>query len=62
MLVWAGLVEALFSQYHEPVLPYSLKIAFGVSELLLLILFFARAGANSPGCPPSAENGRRDDV
>jgi uncharacterized membrane protein SpoIIM required for sporulation len=44
MLVWAGLVEALFSQYHEPVLPYPLKIGFGLAELLLLMLFLTRAG------------------
>jgi uncharacterized membrane protein SpoIIM required for sporulation len=46
MLVWAGLVEALFSQYHEPVLPYPLKIGFGVAELLLLILFLSKAGSS----------------
>jgi uncharacterized membrane protein SpoIIM required for sporulation len=44
MLVWAGLVEAFVSQYHEPVIPYSLKIAFGVIEGLLLLLFLMRAG------------------
>lgn len=44
MLVWAGLVEGLFSQYHEPVLPYPVKIVFGAAELLLLTLFLARAG------------------
>ncbi len=44
MLTWAGIVEALFSQYHEPVLPYELKIGFGVLELILLVLFFARSG------------------
>lgn len=45
MLVWAGLIEALFSQYHEPILPYPLKIGFGVAEFLLLILFLSRAGS-----------------
>ncbi len=44
MLVWAGLIEAFISQYHEPVLPYSAKIAFGLIELALLAWFFARAG------------------
>lgn len=44
MLVWAGLVEAYFSQYHAPVLPYGLKISFGILELLLLGLFFGLAG------------------
>ncbi len=39
LLVWAGLVESFLSQYHQPVLPYSLKIAFGSVELALLIWF-----------------------
>jgi uncharacterized membrane protein SpoIIM required for sporulation len=47
MLVWAGLIEALFSQYHEPVLPYSVKISFGVAELLLLVFFLSKAGSGS---------------
>ena len=44
MLVWAGLVEAFLSQYHEPVLPYAVKIAFGVIEFFALIWYLARAG------------------
>ena len=44
MLIWAGIVEAFFSQYHEPVLPYGVKIGFGVVELILLVLFLARSG------------------
>ena len=44
MLVWAGIVEGFFSQYHEPFIPYSVKIGFGVAELILLILFLSRAG------------------
>jgi uncharacterized membrane protein SpoIIM required for sporulation len=44
MLTWAGIIEAFFSQYHEPVIPYIVKIGFGVFELTLLVLFFARAG------------------
>jgi uncharacterized membrane protein SpoIIM required for sporulation len=47
LLVWAGIVEAFFSQYHEPYLPYVLKIAFGVSELALLALFLSRAGSQA---------------
>ena len=43
-LIWAGLVEAFLSQYHEPVLPYSFKIGFGTVELILLILFLWRCG------------------
>jgi uncharacterized membrane protein SpoIIM required for sporulation len=42
MLVWAGIVEAFLSQYHEPVIPYGLKIAFGVMEIVLLTLFLWR--------------------
>lgn len=44
LLIWAGLVEAFFSQYHEPVLPYAVKIAFGLFELTGLILFLTLAG------------------
>jgi len=44
MLIWAGFIEAFFSQYHEPFLPYWLKIAFGGTELLLLTLYLSRAG------------------
>jgi len=44
MLVWAGLVEAFLSQYHEPVLPYAVKIAFGAVELVGLTWYVARAG------------------
>lgn len=47
MLVWAGIIEAFFSQYHEPVMPYHIKIAFGVFELLILALFLGRAGRKS---------------
>ena len=53
MLVWAGMVEAFFSQFHEPVLPYSLKIAVGTSELVLLVLFLTRAGRTRPDARPS---------
>lgn len=45
MLVWAGIVEAFLSQYHEPVIPYGAKIAFGLVEAALLTLFLSRAGA-----------------
>jgi uncharacterized membrane protein SpoIIM required for sporulation len=47
LLIWAGLVEAFFSQYHEPVLPYQFKIIFGILELLALITFLTR-GKQSP--------------
>jgi uncharacterized membrane protein SpoIIM required for sporulation len=44
MLVWAGFVEAFLSQYHEPVVPYGAKIAFGLLELGALILYLGRSG------------------
>ena len=47
LLVWAGIVEAFFSQYHSPVLPYSVKIAFGSLELILLTLYLRFAGRQS---------------
>jgi uncharacterized membrane protein SpoIIM required for sporulation len=53
MLVWAGLVEAFLSQYHEPLIPYWSKIAFGGVELVLLILFLGRAGRNADPTPQS---------
>ena len=44
MLVWAGLIESFVSQYHQPVLPYAVKIAFGIAEFVLLVWFLARSG------------------
>lgn len=44
MLVWAGIIEAFLSQYHAPVLPYAVKIGFGVVELVALCAFLAFAG------------------
>jgi uncharacterized membrane protein SpoIIM required for sporulation len=44
MLVWAGIVEGFFSQYHAPVIPYTVKIGFGVIELGILTLFFLYSG------------------
>jgi uncharacterized membrane protein SpoIIM required for sporulation len=44
MLVWAGIIESFFSQYHEPVVPYEVKIAFGLVELVLLGFFLSRSG------------------
>jgi uncharacterized membrane protein SpoIIM required for sporulation len=53
LLIWAGLVEAFFSQYHEPVLPYQFKIIFGLLELLALITFLSRGHKNLPRCAPT---------
>jgi uncharacterized membrane protein SpoIIM required for sporulation len=44
LLVWAGIIEAFFSQYHEPVIPYAGKIGFGAIELILLTLFLTKSG------------------
>jgi uncharacterized membrane protein SpoIIM required for sporulation len=44
LLVWAGMVEAFISQYHQPVIPYALKIAFGACELSALCIFLGWAG------------------
>jgi len=51
LLVWAGFVEAFLSQYHEPIIPYSAKIAFGLVELVLLFLFLFKSGTTQ--APPS---------
>jgi hypothetical protein len=48
MLVWAGIIESFFSQYHEPLVPYAVKIGFGIVELLALTIFLSRAGATAP--------------
>lgn len=44
MLVWAGIMEAFLSQYHEPVLPYAVKIGLGIAEGLALAWYLAFAG------------------
>jgi uncharacterized membrane protein SpoIIM required for sporulation len=49
MLVWAGIIEAFFSQYHEPIIPYGVKIGFGIVELVLLALFFGKSGKTKVG-------------
>ena len=54
MLVWAGVVESFLSQYHEPVIRYWQKIAFGTVELAALIWFlgFKRTAAASEEAKP----------
>jgi len=44
LLIWAGIIESFLSQYHEPVIPYAAKIAFGGAELVALTIFLARSG------------------
>jgi uncharacterized membrane protein SpoIIM required for sporulation len=47
LLVWAGFVESFLSQYHEPVIPYDVKIGFGCIELTLIILFLSMSGRST---------------
>lgn len=55
MLVWAGIIESFVSQYHQPVIPYPVKIAFGSVELALLIWFLSSGrGASTPAIPSPA--------
>lgn len=44
LLVWAGIVESFLSQYHEPVIPYAVKIALGSVQLALVVVFLGLAG------------------
>ena len=44
MLVWAGLLEAFFSQHHAPVLPYGFKVAVAAAELVLLTIYLLMIG------------------
>ena len=44
LLIWAGIIEAFFSQYHEPILPYQFKIVFGLVELMILLTFLTFTG------------------
>lgn len=62
LLVWAGFIEAFLSQYHEPVIPYGAKIAFGCLELALLVLFLSKSGKSKGGgrkAAPPFENQNR---
>ena len=49
MLVWAGLMEAFFSQHHAPVFPYSFKVAVAVAELVLLTIYLLIIGRRTVG-------------
>ncbi len=44
MLVWAGIMEAFFSQHHAPVVPYWFKVAVGAAELALLTIYLLLIG------------------
>lgn len=56
LLVWAAIVEAFFSQYHEPVLPYPLKIAIGIAQFVALGVFLL-AGGRRPDRNTPARDG-----
>lgn len=49
MLTWAGIMEAFFSQHHEPALPYEFKIAVAVAELVLLAIYLLVIGQRKTG-------------
>ncbi|WP_269524631.1 stage II sporulation protein M [Coraliomargarita parva] len=44
MLVWAGIIESFLSQYHEPVIPYAVKITFGLLQLGGVVAYFTMVG------------------
>ena len=47
LLVWAGIVEAFISQYHDPVIPSWLKIGMGTIQLGALVAYLTFAGRAS---------------
>jgi hypothetical protein len=49
MLVWAGVMEAFFSQHHAPVLPYGFKVAVAGAELVLLTIYLLMIGRREIG-------------
>jgi hypothetical protein len=44
MLVWAGIMEAFFSQHHAPVLPYAFKVTVAGAELVMLTIYLLLIG------------------
>ena len=61
LLIWAGFIESFLSQYHQPVISYSTKIMFGLTELALLCLFLAYSGRKfgDAALPGSEQPGRQ---
>jgi len=49
LLIWAGIIESFFSQYHAPVIPYSVKITFGVVQLFVVFAYFSLVGQGKKG-------------
>lgn len=44
LLIWSGIVESFFSQYHAPVIPYWVKISFGLLQLSALYAYLFYGG------------------
>lgn len=55
LLVWAGLIESFLSQYHQPVVPYAAKTAFGAVQLVLLTTFLVVSGRRRGGRAAAAD-------
>ena len=55
MLSWAGIMEAFFSQHHEPELPYAFKVAIGGAELVLLTVYLLAIGRRKLDVPSEAK-------
>ena len=49
MLSWAGIMEAFFSQRHQPEFPYAFKVAIAGAELVLLTVYLLVVGRRKPG-------------
>jgi uncharacterized membrane protein SpoIIM required for sporulation len=48
LLAWAALIEAFFSQFHRPAIPYEVKATFGLIQLVCVLLWIAAAGRPQP--------------
>jgi len=60
LLVWAGVMEAFFSQHHAPVLPYEFKVAVGAAELALLTLYLLLIGRRERGAEAASSVSREN--
>ncbi len=58
LLVWAGIIESYLSQTHEPAIPYSLKIGFGLAELVVMVAYLYLSGRGEE--TPDEEERRLD--
>ncbi len=59
LLVWAGVVESFISQTHAPVLPYSVKVMFGLLELAGLAAYLGLSGRRAGLSGAGADKGGR---